>query len=142
MGLEVKTASNGRAGLELALAEDFTAILTDLNMPVMNGIQMLNEIRKSGKDTPCVVLTGEEEHELILQALRLDVVDFIQKPCELSKIRETVSRAIEIGYRKNKIHEEILRMSPELAKKIKSEEKKIWLMRVFNNSENSNVKVV
>ena len=64
---EVKEAVNGKKGLEIALAEKPDLILLDIKMPVMNGMEMLKELRKDscGKSVPVIILTNLEANDQI-----------------------------------------------------------------------------
>ena len=75
------------------------AILSDINMPHMNGIEMLTKIRTTGNDTPVIFLTGYGSIETVVSAVRLGACDFLMKPCEMNEIDMVVTRALEIGFR-------------------------------------------
>ncbi len=75
------------------------AILSDISMPHMNGIEMLTKIRAAGNNTPVVFLTGYGSLETVINAVRLGACDFLMKPCEMNEIDMVVTRALEIGFR-------------------------------------------
>ena len=80
-GFSVLKASNGKKGLDVALSEHPALILLDINLPVMNGIDMLKELRKDpvGKDIEVVMLTNFSEYKLLADALALGVHDYLVK---------------------------------------------------------------
>lgn len=80
-GFSVIKASDGKKGLELALAEHPYLILLDTNLPIMNGIAMLRELRKDpiGKDIEVVMLTNYSEYKLLADALALGAHDYLVK---------------------------------------------------------------
>ncbi|MCX6108922.1 MAG: response regulator [Proteobacteria bacterium] len=75
------------------------AILSDINMPHMNGIEMLTKLRAAGNNTPVIFLTGYGSIETVIGAVRLGACDFLMKPCEMNEIDMVVTRALEIGFR-------------------------------------------
>ncbi len=80
-GFSVLKASDGKKGLDIALSEHPALILLDINLPVMNGIDMLKELRKDpvGKDIEVVMLTNFSEYKLLADALALGVHDYLVK---------------------------------------------------------------
>lgn len=86
----VGCAQNGKQGLELYREKKPDLILTDLKMPGMDGIEMIREIRKNDTETKIIVLTSYEEYELIREAFKLKVSDYILKLKMLPEDMETV----------------------------------------------------
>lgn len=70
-------------------------VLTDLNMPGMNGMTLMRQIRHFDQSTPFIFLTGNAEFDLAVEALRLRAFDFLVKPCEADLLVETVQRGID-----------------------------------------------
>ena len=60
-------------------------ILMDINMPVMNGIEMIRHIRESGSNIPCVIMSAHTEPEYLKSADELNVTDYILKPFDFIK---------------------------------------------------------
>jgi DNA-binding NtrC family response regulator len=83
--------------LTVLKTEPIVAILSDISMPGATGIDFLEEVRKLGKNTPFLFLTAFDTKDGIFQALRLETVDFLEKPFDQIKLREKVGRAIELG---------------------------------------------
>src|SRR6266576_2157832 len=81
-GLTVDTADSAVAALDLIGAWDYDAIVTDIKMPGMDGLQLLTEIRVHRPDTPTLMISGYGEHDLVVHALRSGAFDFIQKPID------------------------------------------------------------
>ena len=94
-GHEVFTATSGCEGLELfrKLKPRFT--LLDLNMPGMDGIQVLQEIRKTDPTAPVIVLTGGDRDALEIRARGLGVTDFLRKGLPLESLVKTLDRAMQ-----------------------------------------------
>ncbi len=94
---QISHASNGKEALELTTKQTFDAILTDINMPIMNGIEFLKSLRANGNETPVVILTGHYDKELVIQALRLGAFEFLDKPWSEENLADVIGRALELG---------------------------------------------
>lgn len=94
-GYEVFTAENGRAGLELFEAERPDIVLTDIKMPIMDGIEVLKSIKRITPYAEVVVITGHGDIDLALQALHFDATDFINKPVRREVLEKALQRAQE-----------------------------------------------
>ena len=94
-GVRVDTADSGTAALDRIAALDYDAIVTDLKMPGMDGLDLLAEIRTHRPDTPTLMITGHGEHDLVVHALRGGAYDFIQKPIDRDYFVASLRRAIE-----------------------------------------------
>lgn len=79
-GYEIVEAQNGSVGLEALRDDEFVCILCDLNMPVMNGLEFLEEKHRSGDTTPILMVTTESETHLVRQARKLGAAGWILKP--------------------------------------------------------------
>lgn len=96
LGLRVVCASpNGRAALESLAGETVDIIVTDISMPIMDGLSFLEEYRKRDERARCIILTGYEEFEYARKAIRLDVEDYILKPINEDKLEEVLLSAVE-----------------------------------------------
>lgn len=82
----VHMAHNGREALEQFAREPVDIIVTDINMPVMDGIAFLTQLRQSEERAKCIILTGYDEFEYARCAIRLGVVDYILKPIDEEKL--------------------------------------------------------
>jgi DNA-binding NtrC family response regulator len=96
-GIQIQTASAGKQALELCERESFDAILSDLNMPQMDGLKFLKNLRDRGNQTPFVVLTGYGDKDKAVQALKLGAFDFLEKPWSSDQLEEVVGKALELG---------------------------------------------
>ena len=93
-GVAVDTADSGAAALERIAARDYDAIVVDIKMPGMDGLELLAEIRGRRPDTPILMITGHGEHALAIQALRGGACDFIQKPIDRDDFVAALRRTI------------------------------------------------
>lgn len=94
-GFEVTTASSGKAGIELLEKSDFDVILTDLNMPDINGIEMVKHSRTIRPATEIIVVTGDDSSEPAIEAIREGAFDYILKPVDFDKLFTVVRNAVE-----------------------------------------------
>jgi len=94
-GLTVDTAESGAAALEQITARDYDAIVADIKMPGMDGLELLAEIRTHRPDTPTLMITGYGELDLVVQALRAGAYDFIRKPIDRDYFVASLRRAME-----------------------------------------------
>ena len=94
-GVRVDTADSGTAALDRIAALDYDAIVTDLKMPGMDGLDLLAKIRTHRPDTPTLMITGHGEHDLVVHALRGGAYDFIQKPIDRDDFVGALTRAIQ-----------------------------------------------
>src|SRR5690606_25531453 len=94
-GYRVDTARNGTEGLAAALASPPDLIITDLSMPDMSGLEMLQALREQGSRVPAILMTAEGSEDLAVQALRLGVMDYFIKPFDPEAMVEAVSRVLQ-----------------------------------------------
>jgi len=94
---EVITASNGQEGLEKAVSEKPDLILLDTNMPVMNGHEMLENLRKHPdlKDTPVIMCTALCEAQDIAKASSYGIADYVTKPFDFTDLMEKITNTLE-----------------------------------------------
>lgn len=79
-------AATGSQGLELALAHDYEAILLDINLPKMNGLEICEALRAQGVDVPVLMLTARDTIEDKLAGFDAGTDDYLVKPFELSEL--------------------------------------------------------
>ncbi|HUU80616.1 MAG TPA: response regulator [Acidobacteriota bacterium] len=92
-GYEVFTAENGKEGLKIFDREGIKLILTDIKMPVMDGIEVLKKIKESGKEAEVIVITGHGDMDSAIAALRYGASDFITKPVRDEALMLAIERA-------------------------------------------------
>ncbi len=93
-GYKPLTASDGEAGLRVALRESPDLILLDLQMPKMDGVQVLEALHKRGRDIPVILMTFHGSEALAVQVFRMGVKDYVIKPFEVSELLEAMERAL------------------------------------------------
>jgi two-component system, sensor histidine kinase and response regulator len=93
--LTVETSVSASEALDRLNANDYDAIVADIKMPGMDGIQLLERIRELRPETPTLPITGHGEHELAVQALRGGASDYVQKPIDREYFVSSLNHAIE-----------------------------------------------
>src|SRR5579864_924799 len=93
--VKVDTSDLALEALRLIEENDYDAIVTDIKMPGMDGLGLLEKIRSVRPDTPTLLITGHGDHNLTLQALRGGAYDFIQKPIDREYFVAALQRAIQ-----------------------------------------------
>jgi len=94
-GYETVTSGSGDEALSLIENDTFDLIITDINMPGMDGLQLLREVKSFDPALPIIVMTAYGTVESAVQALRSGAYDYITKPFETDEIRLAVSRVFE-----------------------------------------------
>ena len=95
LGLDVvHMAHNGKEALSLWEKEPVDLVVTDVEMPVMNGLNLLKEIRSRDERVRFVILTGYDEFEYARKAIQLDVEDYILKPIDEVQLETVVKNAL------------------------------------------------
>lgn len=94
---EVITASNGQEGLEKATMEKPDLILLDINMPIMDGHEMLERLRSRPdlKSTPVIMLTAYSDRADVSKAAELGISNYVTKPFDFTDLTEKISKTLE-----------------------------------------------
>jgi DNA-binding NtrC family response regulator len=116
-GYTIELAENGKVGLEKALATTYDLIYTDIKMPEMDGLEMLQAYRQAvkdngGEESPVVMISGHGTVETAVEALKKGAFDFIVKPLDLNRLLLTTKHAID--------HKSLVQETKVLRKKINS----------------------
>jgi DNA-binding NtrC family response regulator len=93
---EVEEAANGKIAFEMLKESSFDLVITDLEMPVMKGIELLDEIRKINLQTNTIVITAYGSMETAIAALRSGASDYILKPVEFDELLLKVKKLFEV----------------------------------------------
>jgi DNA-binding NtrC family response regulator len=96
-GYAVTEAGDGQSALELIRGRDYAAVLLDLRMPRLGGLDMLRQMRSEGIAVPVVIVTAHGSMPDVVAAMRLGAVDFIPKPLSPETLRRVVREAVELG---------------------------------------------
>jgi two-component system response regulator HydG len=91
----VDQAQDGAVALERLIEQPPDVIVTDLDMPVMNGMQLLAALREQGQDVPVIVATSAAELRSAVEAMRAGATDYLTKPVDFDALTVAIERAIE-----------------------------------------------
>jgi putative nucleotidyltransferase with HDIG domain len=94
-GFECLTAQNGRQALPLLAANQFDLVLSDIVMPEMNGLDLLDRVRSLHPDVPIIMITALHDISTALEAIRRGAYDYLLKPFERDQLFLAVRRALE-----------------------------------------------
>ncbi|RKP49928.1 response regulator [Cohnella endophytica] len=95
-GIElVGTATDGLSALETFRSLRPEIVMTDIRMPGMDGLELIDIIRSEAPETMFIVFSGYNEFEYVKRAIKLGVVDYLEKPIDIAKIKEGVQKAVD-----------------------------------------------
>ena len=96
-GYEVLTARDGAEALEIFTNNDCDCVVTDLRMPKMSGLELLEKIKTANAETPVIVITAFGEVETAVTAMKAGAFDYINKPFNRDEILLTLERALNFS---------------------------------------------
>ncbi|MGA2215243.1 MAG: sigma-54 dependent transcriptional regulator, partial [Bryobacteraceae bacterium] len=96
-GHEAVVCDQADRALELAKAQRFDVILSDVVMPGKDGLTLLAELKSAGVPTPVVMISGQASIEMAVRATRLGAVDFLEKPLSTEKLLVTVENTVKLA---------------------------------------------
>lgn len=102
-GYSVSTALGGAEALQIISALSFHLLITDLNMPGINGINVLQAAKQQHPESVAIILTGFGDLTSAVDALRLDADDYLLKPCDPDELFFRIKRCLEKFEMKRKI---------------------------------------
>jgi len=92
---EVDEAEDGLAGIEKIRKEDYDLVLCDIKMPKMDGVEVLEAVKKIKPETPMVMISGHGDLDTAVNTMRLGAFDYISKPPDLNRLLNTVRIALD-----------------------------------------------
>ena len=95
LGYQCTEASTGQQGVEFFETEKFLAVFSDLQMPNLNGLQLLSRIRESNTELVVIMITGVNDASAAVQAMKLGADDYIVKPFSLLEVSSSLNRALK-----------------------------------------------
>ncbi|HTB94536.1 MAG TPA: sigma-54 dependent transcriptional regulator [Candidatus Sulfotelmatobacter sp.] len=96
-GHEATVCDSASRAVELVRAERFDLILSDVVMPGKSGMELLEDLKKAGVQTPIVLISGQANIEMAVKATRLGALDFLEKPLSTDKLLLTVENALKLS---------------------------------------------
>ena len=91
----VEDAEDGMQGLEKIKNNDYDLVLCDIKMPKMDGVEVLEAVKKIKPEIPMVMISGHGDMETAVQTMRLGAFDYISKPPDLNRLLNTVRNALD-----------------------------------------------
>jgi EAL domain-containing protein (putative c-di-GMP-specific phosphodiesterase class I) len=96
-GYEVSSAFDGASAVELLADASFDAIVSDIDMPRMNGIRLLQAVRQRDLDVPVVLMTGNPHLETAVQAVAHGALQYLIKPINMEELEKVITRAVRLS---------------------------------------------
>lgn len=92
-GMNVSTATSAREAIQLTEAESFDAIILDLQMPQMDGLEALKALKAKNPELQIILLTAHATVEKGIQAMKLGAMDLMEKPADLKALTDKIKKA-------------------------------------------------
>ncbi len=109
-GFEVDIASDGQECLELNFKKNYDLYIFDINVPKINGLELLDQLRTSGDNTPSIFLTSYKDKDTLHQAFLNGCDDYLKKPADLDELLLRVKALLK----RNKKQFDIIKLSNSL----------------------------
>jgi len=109
-GFNVDIANDGEKCLDLNYEKNYDLYIFDINVPKINGLDLLNQLRKSGDDTPSIFLTSYKDKETLEKGFKNGCDDYLKKPVDLDELILRIKALLK----RNKKHFEIITLSKTL----------------------------
>ena len=105
-GWRISVAENGEKALQVLESERIDLVLTDIKMPIMDGITLTRHLREDHPEIPVVIMTGYPSVDSAIESLRQKVADYIVKPFNINKLYKSVQSQVDAaGNKKNRGNE-------------------------------------
>ncbi len=112
-GYEVNAVSNGREGLALINKNGYDIVVTDLNMPEMDGLEVLQYIKKKKPYIEVIVITGFATLENAIKAMKMGAYDYVTKPVDIEHVRIVLAKCVQ-QIRSKQENEELRNLNEQL----------------------------
>ena len=96
-GFAVDVASDGEQAEPLAFMNDYDAVILDLVLPGKSGLQLLQQMRREGRTTPTLILTGRRAKQDVVRALDIGADDYLTKPFDLDELKARIRALVRRG---------------------------------------------
>tara|TARA_B100000902_G_scaffold146263_1_gene143403 strand:+ start:12181 stop:13122 length:942 start_codon:yes stop_codon:yes gene_type:complete len=105
--IDLEVVEDARAALEKLAVDEYLMMFCDIDMPGMNGLELLKEVKERYPQMPVVMLTGNQDIKTPIQAFRYGAMDYLQKPMQTASVRETIDNALKFVEEETKKQETI-----------------------------------
>jgi EAL domain-containing protein (putative c-di-GMP-specific phosphodiesterase class I) len=96
-GYSIATAPDGVTATELLRSSEYDAILSDIDMPKMNGIELLRAVRQHDVDVPVILMTGNPDFQSAVDAVASGAMQYLVKPIDMEELRGVIARAVRLN---------------------------------------------
>lgn len=122
----VDVSENGEEGLRKISENNYDLIITDIRMPVMNGIEMIEKLKREGSKLPIVVFSAHNESEYLLKLINLGIDNFVTKPIKSEQVFSVLHKVIESIHKTKELrrYEQELEVANAALKKLVSKQSK------------------
>lgn len=93
-GYATEVAMNGEEALNLLKSKKFDLLISDINMPVMDGVALLTKAKEFSPSLPVIFVTAYGKNKIIMEAMKIGLADFIEKPFRMDVVINTVKKHI------------------------------------------------
>lgn len=127
---KVFTAKNGTIALDILKDNIPDILLTDLEMPGLDGVELIMKLRAEGNAVPVIILSGKCEKHFLLKAIKLGVHDFVEKPFKKETVVNAVYRVLEMKVREKDLPNMMFIFGKD-SKEVKRHQKLIGLLQAI-----------
>lgn len=99
-GYKVDTAADGKEAIDVIKRQNFDLVITDMRMPLMDGFEVLREIKKMDEDIGVIMITAYGEVESYLEAMNLGAFEYINKPVRVNELKRVITKVLEQRHKK------------------------------------------
>ncbi|SVC77396.1 uncharacterized protein METZ01_LOCUS330250, partial [marine metagenome] len=92
----LEVAEEAESAMEMLSEQEYLMMFCDVDMPGMNGLELLEVVREKYPAMPVVMLTGNQDITTPIKAFRSGAMDYLQKPMQTATVRETIDKAFEV----------------------------------------------
>ena len=133
---KVTAVENGRIGLETfqESPDDYNLIITDINMPKLNGLEMCEEIRKINPNIPIVITSAHSDENFLKRSIEVGVSSYTMKPIDLYQLIESIIKAAEPQYLRNELEKSKKKADEDTNEELDSNMKS--LKNILDSQEN------
>lgn len=126
-GHQVLVAPDSQSAMEILTGNPVDVVLTDVELPDQNGLELMSAIKEESPDTEVIVVTGHATMEVVARALRLGAFDYIAKPFDdLALVRAAVNRALEKISLRHQIDAQVSALRRQIDERMAVEEQLVW----------------
>ncbi len=141
LSIPYEAVENGVEALEKIQSGDFRLVLTDIMMPNMTGTQLLEKCLALGIMTPFVFMTGLNDQKLVIKAVRMGAVDFLEKPFSGQDLEEVLTRTLAISDLWNEVFGSAAVREVKTLEEMRHKMKRMMLIRSLGSKALADVKM-